>query len=210
VKSLIGGARHNIAAPSQLRWFPAIDGIQPIATLGVATGGTNGLIKRAISYEEVGHQTVARDLFLAKVGEFPALVLAWEESPQIGQKGQGTARMADNWRFYVVTTRMDAHDPRAAEGKFILDRLLDLLEDRARFDGLTVSQPGIDVRKRGRLTVGPTSYVYTLDFTTYRSVKRDDSEPPVVAQPWTLTNYDGLSEDKQIVDIQVDMTPDDP
>lgn len=208
MKALLGGAHYNITAPSQIRWFPSIAGIQAASALGVSSGGTDGLVRRGYLYENIGQQTVARDLFLAKAsGPFPVLVLAWVDSPALGQKGTGTAKMADNWMFYVVTTRHDAHDPRSAEGGFILDRLTELFEDRARFDGLPLSQPGVNVRGRGRLAVGPTSYVYTFSFTTYRSVKRDDSEPPIVSVPWTKTNYDGLSEDKKIIDdLEIEMT----
>jgi hypothetical protein len=210
VSSLLGGAHHNIAGPVQLRWFPQLDGVEPVSPFFSApSGATTGDIKQVAIYEQLSAD-VARDLFLAKVGAFPALVLAWERSDRAVRKGEGSARQVERWTFYVVVSRADATERRGAEGLALLDDLETLLVDRKQIDGLPVSGTGIEITARGRRAIGPTSYVYTLAFGTARGVRRDDSVLAAQASPWLVSDVEVQEDGLELAHPLVDMTPDDP
>jgi hypothetical protein len=209
LKSLVGGPQHNGFAPGTvLRWFPQEPDVEATSVvLAQPTGGTAGVVRRVVFYEQLGADA-AKDLFAASVGEFPALVLSWDRSVRYETKGKGKTLRRNQWLLFVVVSRSDAYERRGADGLEILDTAEELLMERSQIDGLVVSGPPIEIAGRGRLSVSPQSFVYTLTFSTFNAAVRDDSALLAASTPWHTTTEEGQSEDKPVViDLKMDMIP---
>lgn len=214
IVSVIGGARHNgLVVGDEVRWLPSEGDVASAVVATPSSGATNGEVKQLVMLDQLTAD-VSAQLFAARVGTFPAMVLGWESTNRYESKGNGAAIRPDNWKLYVVVARTDGHEVRSAEGTRLLDRAEELLLDRVDIDGLQLSNPSLEINGRGRVAVSPTSFVYTLSFSTWRGVRRDDSIKAAKAVPWTTTNIDattgleGQAADKTIVDdLKVDMTP---
>lgn len=216
VTSLLGGPAQNLPLTTTLRWDPPLDGIELVSPLASAlTGATQavgpGSIKRLVLYEGVGPSSAQRDLFLAKAGHFPAVILNWDSTGEGEKVGNGVIARPDRWVLTIVTSRSDAGELRAMDGLDIKDALEVLLADRAAVDGEPFSAPGIALMGARRVDVSESSYIYTLMLETYGAVQRTDTR---VWNDWLLTRYDFDTPDTPpypvVDDARHDMDPDTP
>lgn len=192
VTSNLGGLQMNLDAGIEVRWEPALLGLEPVSVVQtVMTGGADatgpGSIKRLVTYEGIGAASSAKDLFLAKGNLFPSAVLSWDSSEPGELRGRGVISQHDRWTLAVVSSRGDGGEQRRAEGMGILDLAEEYLLDRGAVDGEVFSAPHIEIVSRSRLAVTPTSYIYTMVFDTVTTVSRLDAR---TFAEWTKTKYD--------------------
>ncbi len=124
--SVLGGAFTNLAEGTELRWDPPIAGLEPIAVIAAPglTGGMSatgyGAVRELKLYEQIGSATAAQDLFAAKVGHFPALVLSWDQSAHptdiVTRKSRTTVLFQEHWLLSVIASRHDSGDAASARG----------------------------------------------------------------------------------------------
>lgn len=228
VTSLQGGSHVNLAAGVECRWDPEISGIEEASEVapGGLAGGTRlasvGALRQVRVYFELT-QEVARDLFRAEVGEFPAAVLAWDsETPaegsvsavfgsSPGRQGRNKRAFKAQWNLFLISSRLDQASQRKREGWTLRDDVLELLTDRTAWRGCTVSLPqGIEIIEARVFHVSPTSYVDVVRFTTSYTLKTRDER---TWNDWLRTRLvqrfdepDPGAGDIDVPDILVDMT----
>lgn len=233
VKSNIGGARHNLAAGTELRFDPRLVDFEPLGT--VVANMTDGadtaqLVKRAAFFEDLDSSDPSKDIFAAKLGEYPALMLNWLESePAEGVTSglrQGSSRGGRNVRFtresfvlYVIVGRLGSDSIRRQEGLTVMQAASGLLTDRMRnIDGeqLSAVGAGVEVNQRNRLRRGERHYIYAIRLRLNQVMVPIDER---VFVPWVRTAYAGWLpgreppepvEDILVVDGSVLMNPPEP
>ena len=109
IMSLLAGTRQNLPKDTEVRWDPPIAGLELTSTVAAAmTGGAyttgQGTIKEIAAYESFDSPQKAQDVFLAKVGLAPAVVVAWSSSGSEKRRGVGQWSREDLWELYVVVT----------------------------------------------------------------------------------------------------------
>jgi hypothetical protein len=161
VTSLLGGTRHNLAANTELVWWPGIENVSRAALVdaGGLTGGLDdpapGALKSVVWYEEPLGLDVPDGLIRSALGQCPGAILSWNGSPQPSRKdGNSSAVREDQWTFTVIVPRIDAHHQRAFTGLTLLDAIEALLIDRGSVDTMLVSSPPIATAKRRRVNAG--------------------------------------------------------
>jgi hypothetical protein len=181
--SVLAGAITNLAPGTPLRWDPPIDGIEAVSEVAPAgfTGGMSargyGAVRQVKLYEQIGSATAATDLFAAKVGHFPALVLSWDQSAHptdiVTRKSRVSIQFREHWLLSIVASRHDGSDQRRHEALEVLEAATQLLADRSEMDGEIISLPcPLRVESRRRIAVAPTSYVYAVAFNTMHTLER--------------------------------------
>lgn len=216
--ALIGGAHVNLPVGTSIRWDYPIAGVESVSKVstvfsgGVGATGFGGVQALKI-YEQIGSANVASDLFAAKVGRFPAVILSWDSSREpsdiVTRVGPGTTIFEERWLLSVITSRMDSTEQRRQEGLEILENATDLLMGRTEVDGQVFTGPEpVTIGRRSRIAVSPTSYVYSLEFTTTRSRSRKEWRtfaPWLTSQIQTTTDIGTLPEAVTVNDIVVAM-----
>lgn len=193
--SNLGGAAGNIAGATAVRWYPAIEGIEPVSIVdpGGMTGGApaEGLtaVKQVAFFEELGAVTGWEMLTKALVTRFPALVLAWESTGASEFLGRGKWAQKELWSIYVIVSRQDSDPSRRLEGLAILDAVTDLLVGRTTVDGFHFSGPsGIDVTARQLMTITEQFVFYRVRFTCATTTSFREYRGPF--NPWLRTRLD--------------------
>jgi hypothetical protein len=193
VLSVYGGGAVNLPEGTELRWVPGIEGVESTCSVTTAlTGGSQaegfGVARTVRMYEQIRSGSVEEDIFRAKAGGFPALVLMWDSSEPSEPITRAGQRFRENWTLAVVASRGESDDLRRAEGLSVMQQARELLVGRHAVDGESFSYPpGIEIGRARRLVINNNVYVYTLAFTTVSTMeKRDDR----VFQPWLVTRYD--------------------
>ena len=199
VTSLLGGAHVALPAGTPIRWDPTVPGLEPASVVasGGLTGGLApdffGAVHQLRLHEQIGPADVAQQLFEAKVGRFPALVLLWDSSVPAGggisRKGCGVRLFDENWLLAVVASRVDSSEQRRQEALHILEDARELLTDRGETeDGEVFSAPAaVIVTGCRRIVVSPTSYVYGIAFSTTHTLVRREWR---TFNPWLRTRID--------------------
>jgi hypothetical protein len=193
ITSNLGGARHNLAAGSVLRFDPPLDGVDLDATLVEAiTGGVDSpravSIRRAVYYEELLAAQVERDILGGRLAELPGVMLVWQGSaPAEGRSAttnQGSTRIADGLRAFVESYRLFVVDGsfvgdrrRRSRGLRLLQAITRLLTDQqVTADGERLSDMGsLEFTGRDRFVRDERHYVYSLSLRVTTVLERVDS-----------------------------------
>lgn len=203
VRSMLGGARHNLAVGTELRWDPPVPGLQPTAAVqaGGLAGGADpteaGGFLSAAWYPVLG-QAAFQDAFAAGLNRMPALLLSWLASdpvePVVAGTRQGSTRarrdrrvFRETFAAYAIGANARAAGPRHAEGLELMHWLTDLWTDRLRNDDgeqLSFAAGGISILSRRQQLRDPRFYVYELAFATQVIYSRSDTR---AFGPWNKT-----------------------
>lgn len=189
VVSVMGGARHNLAAGVEARWDPQVPGVELVsATSGAVAGAAeptgDRAVRHAVIFEGVGGPNAARDLFKGLAQSLtPAVVLAWMSTQRGDVTGRNRYVRTDTWTLYVAVDRGDGSVERFGNGLDLLDAAEELLQGRASVGGYVFSAPAhAEVTARNRSSVTPSSYVYSLTLQTQHLVERlevrGEASPP--------------------------------
>lgn len=191
IKSNVGGARHNLTAPTTFRFDPQLTDFAATATLNATmTDGsdTGALVKSVGFFEDIDSANPEKDIFAAKFGNFPALMLVWQDSePAEGLTAglrQGGTRGARKVRFiresfvlYPIAGRLQGDTFRRQEGLLVMQAATRLLTDRMRnIDGeqLTSIGAGVEILGRTRLRRGQKHYIYGVRLRVNQSLQPID------------------------------------
>lgn len=176
--SNVGGKVHNLPIGTVFRSADDDPRIESIVGASAFTGATTftgcNSVKAVSFYEQLGSSTQARDLFLAKVADVPAVVLCWESTGTATKVGPNINRRKETWAFHCIAKRVDAGELRAAEGMGIADNVERLIMRRAFVDGERIVSTDIGIEGRGRLFVAATAYGYTVRFSADVAVQAID------------------------------------
>lgn len=202
-KSILGGTQANLAAATSVRWNPQQSGVQAASVVasGGLTGGafatSFGSVKSIRMYEQIGTAQQQRDLFAAKVGRFPALVLMWDSSPTAERASKRESLVDENFVLAVVASRLDSDEERRAEGLHIMEEASERLHGRCAVDGEVFSAPEpLLVNSRQRLVTTESSYIYVIRFSVQRTlVGREPTR--------TFANLDKFRHDASTADAPV-------
>lgn len=178
VKSVLGGAGVNLAASTKIRWSPALPGVEAVSLVAAPglTGGTQlttfAAVQQARIYEQIGAGNAQRDLFAAKLGRYPALVLMWGASADGDRVARRRALFLEDWTFAIVASRLDNDDERRGEALQIMEDVTDLILGRDNVDGECISAPQpLLVTGRRRIVATESAYIYGVNFTTQSTVE---------------------------------------
>jgi hypothetical protein len=204
----IGGAAQNVPADSPVRWWPAVEGIEPMAA--VAAGGLAGAqdpvgltaVRELELFEQLrpNLQGGPQDLFRGTFSRFPAVMVTWEGSGpgdnqtisplrQEGARvGRGRTIQKQEWNVFIVTSRLDSDPARREEGLVLVDAVAGILGERQFVDGFCFSAPaGAFIRGRSRWLISPAFYVYRIELVTTGSRVMQDAR---TYNPWLTTRLD--------------------
>lgn len=177
--SNVGGARHNLPAGTVFRFATPIEGLEPTATLDADMldgSGADALVKAVSFFEDLDATNTSEDIFAGMLTEFPALMLAWQESTPVegvvAGLRQGGNRVARNVRgfresfvLYIIAGRLASSARRRQEGLLILDAVTALLMDQQSNDDgevLSTIGSGVELGNRTRYKRGPNHYIYAV------------------------------------------------
>lgn len=203
VRSMLGGARHNLPAGTVLRWDPPVPGLTATAVVqagGLAGGvdpSTPGGFLSAAWFPALGPQAF-QDLFAAGLGRMPALLLSWVASdpvePVVAGTRQGSTRARRDRRVfretfvgYAIGSHQQSAGRRQAEGFELMHWLTDLWTDRMRNDDgeqVSFAAGGVNILSRRQLHKDPRFYVYEIAFSTQVIYSRTDTR---AFGPWDKT-----------------------
>jgi hypothetical protein len=181
-KSNVGGSDMNFPAGTELRFIPTLAGVQPTAIVQGPgfTGGTSGIVKQVVQYDDFPNTDAAQACLLGKVGNFPAIVLAWIQSTPIEGRtyglNQGATRKGrdircyyDSYAAYVIVSISQSGEQRRNLALNIKDTVMDLLGDYNRnFDGeyLTFMGTGVEILDVKRITRTENSMLIMMNMRT--------------------------------------------
>jgi hypothetical protein len=219
VTSNIGGVRHNLPDGTVFRFRPKLPGVLDEAVAnGAMTGGTDtdALIRAAVVFEDLEEAGPAKDVFAAKVGDSPAVVLAWSASEPVdgssaglGTKSTRAGRGKQFWRetyvLYIRAGHLGSDHERRREGQLVAQAVTALLSDRkVNLDGevLATIGGGVEIIQRAKLGRGPTYYLYGMRLRATQTIERADSR---TFERWLTSRVQGAAEELPIVDVTVDM-----
>jgi hypothetical protein len=201
-KSNVGGLKMNIAAGSLIRFSPPIPGLASDVVVQAPgfTGGTNGLVLDVRQYDDIGTPDQARAMLQGKLGNYPALVLAWLKSTPIEGRtagvAQGSTRQGrdarayfENFILYVISSNAGSGELRRAIALNLKDAVIDLLNDYKRnFDGevLTAMGTGVEVLDSNRV---PKIEQATTISMALRTIAVSTKTNRVSYSPWLRTRY---------------------
>lgn len=205
IKSNIGGSRHNLPAGTVFRFDPPLPGLDATATLGAdMTDGddTFQLVRRAAWFEDMDASNPGKDIFAAKLGDYPAIMLVWQNSePAEGTTAglrQGSTRGARKVRFtresyamYVIVGRLAGDAARRQEGLVVMQAATRLLSDVQRNDDgeqLSSIGAGVEVNERTRLKRGEKLYIYGMHLRVNQTMQPVDRR---TFNAWLRTQYTG-------------------
>ncbi len=201
-KSNVGGLKMNIPAGSMLRFSPPIPGIDfdvEVQAPGF-TGGTNGLVLDVVQYDDIDSPDKARAMLQGKIGNFPAIALAWIKSTPIEGRTAGLAQGAtrkgrdvrvyfENLILYIVSNNSSSGELRRSIAMNLKDAVIDLLSDYKRnFDGeyLTSMGTGVEIQDSNRL---PKIEQATTIAMTLRTIAVRHKGQFAKYSPWIRTLY---------------------
>jgi hypothetical protein len=205
LKSNVGGARHNLPAGTVFRFDPPHSDPAATATLDadmVDGSDADQLVRRVAWFEDLDSSNPSKDIFAAKLGDFPALMLVWQDSePAEGTQAglrQGANRGARKVKFtrerfvlYVITGRLVGDSGRRQEGMVVMQAASRLLTDRQRnIDGelLSTIGAGVEVNERTRLRRSEKHYIYALRLRMNQTTQPLDER---TFNRWITTRFTG-------------------
>lgn len=205
ITSNVGGSRHNLPAGTVFRFDPPVPLFEPTATLeaSMTDGSDEGVLLRSVAYfEELDSANPGKDIFSAKLGEFPGAMLIWADSePAEGALAglrQGSNRggrrvkyMRENYVLYVVLGRLAGDSARRQQGTTVLQAITRLLTDRMQNDDgeqLSSVGGGVDITGRARLRRSESHYIYGLRLRVNQALQAFETRS---FGPWETTRYTG-------------------
>lgn len=205
ITSNAGGARHNLPDATVLRFDPPVPGIDPVAVLGgaITDASDEGQLVRSLAwFEDLDSANPQKDIFAAKLGEYPGLMLVWAQSePAEGataglrQGANRGRRMVRFWResfvLYVVVGRLTGDTGRRQEGLVVMQAATRLLTDRMQNDDgeqLSTIGAGVEITGRARLRRGERHYIYALRVRVNQTLQPFDAR---TFNAWIATQYEG-------------------
>jgi hypothetical protein len=205
VKSNIGGVRHNLAEGTLMRFNPPHEDFEAAATLDATitdASDVGQLVKSAAFFEDIDATNPEQDIFAAKLGEYPAIMLAWQDSePAEGMTAglrQGASRGARKVRFtresfvlYVIAGRLMSDAARRQDGLLIMQGITRLLTDaQQNQDGeqLSTIGGGVEVNQRSRFRRGKQHYIYALRLRVNQTMVPIDTR---TFNRWITTAFEG-------------------
>ena len=229
ITSNVGGARHNLAAGTVFRFDPPIADFEPTATLDATmTDGSDAgrLVKSLAFFEDLDAANPNKDIFAAMLGNYPAVMLAWQDSePAEGLTAgmrQGSTRvrrqgriMRESFALYVVVGRLASDAKRRQDGLVILQAATRLVSDRqCNDDGEALSSvgAGVEVNGRQRFARGQKHYIYTTRIRCNQILQPIDARTYAT---WIASRIRASlpgreapepTDDLQVVDVTVSMT----
>lgn len=197
----LGGAQYNFPAPAELVFAPGPAEIEERCEVTAPgfSGGDAGPVKQIVVYDDFTSADQAKGVFEARLGAFPAIMLAWMNSTPIEGRtagiSQGATRKArgvrayfENWTMYVIASTSKSGEHRRAEGLAIMEAARAVLGDHHRnVDGEMLSNmgTGVEIMTSTRLPKTESSRVFS---TTMRAVsvrKRLELRGPWTPWDWT-------------------------
>lgn len=223
--SNIGGARFNQKQGTEFVFVedpPGLAGaIEPgIEAVSDFTGGDNsGPLQDMVFYEDLETQERARDFFDAKMGNFPAIMVAWNSTEPLEGRTFGASKgstragrrsiiQREVFQLYIVTSKKESDAIRRRIGMSIMEDATVLLVDTMQSpDGecLNVFGNGMDINQRSRAARGPNSYVYVINLRVTVNLQRQEFRQ---FNPWILMHYehllktDGVNPERALVNIE--------
>jgi hypothetical protein len=182
LEPVVGGLPTNLPISTTLRW-DRLTGAPDLVLDAAATGGfyRSGVSLKQWAYYEHLSRQAAQELFMAKVGLFPAGVLVWDGSDKVANVGDQRVLQRERWTIFVAVSRMDSHSKRGGDGLELADEVESRLVQAAGYGLSHFSAKPTELLGRGRLAAAPTSYVYSVTFGTFRVVCRLDDRELVAA-----------------------------
>lgn len=219
IRSNVGGARHNLAAGTVFRFAPALDSTIAVTLAANMTDGSDvgALVKRVAFFEDLDSSNPSKDIFAAKLGDYPALMLVWQDSePAEGTSaglrqganrgGRGVRFMRERFVLYVITGRLDGDGSRRQDGLIVMQAVTQLLTDRARnIDGeqLSTVGAGVEVNERTRLRRGERHYIYALRLRLNQTQQPIDER---TFNAWLKTSLSGALPGRTVPEPVVPLT----
>jgi hypothetical protein len=183
VVSVLGGAQHAFPIGTKILWSPAVPGVEGVSLLDTALAGATdptaaGTLRRLVTLDQLGlggAKGVQPETWKAKLGVWPAGVLAWTGSKRGDRVGKGARLRPLTYRLFVLSGTQAGPEPRDVEAETVLDYLEGLLEDRAAVDGEEFSNPTVAVTGSGMLTADDGAFVYFVDLEAHTTIERIDA-----------------------------------
>lgn len=203
-QTFIGGEHGNVPGGSELIFDPPIAGLDPdapiIVTEDAITGGTHGIVKDCVIYDDFPGTDQAKATFQGKLGAFPGLILAWMNSTPIEgrtlgiqqgatRKGRGIRAYFESWVLYVLASDATSGEARRASGLSIMEAARAALGDHHRnIDGemLTNLGTGVEIVSAGRLPKVEQGRVFMINFRTVSVRKRVELRE---FNPWLTSRF---------------------
>lgn len=201
--SNLGGARHNLAAGSVLRFNPPQDGLDLDAPLvATMTDGADKAsepsVQRAVYYEELSGAQVEKDLNGGRLAKLPGVMIVWKQStPYEGRTAgtnQGSTRLADgvrgfaeNFQLFIVVGSHESDRARRSAGLRLMQAITLLLTDQqVTRDYETLTRLGsLEILNRGRFVRSERHYIYQISLRMNRVLARIEERSFV---PWLRTD----------------------
>lgn len=214
--SNVGGEPQNLAAGTEVRWFPTVSGVELVSVVaaGGLTGGTNptefASIQQIGFFDEIAPNAIGETLVKAVFARFPAVLVAWEGSSEATPLDQKHWTSQETFGLYVVGSRQDSDPARRVEAVSLCDRIRDNLVGRTTVDGKHFSSPhAVHVGPRRVLKNTGAEYVFRIAVTVSIVVDRNDNR---TWADWTASRLDCDTADdpalRVVTDNRVSMVDD--
>jgi hypothetical protein len=218
IMSNVGGARHNLRAPTELRLDPPIAGLTPLVTLDASIsdasnlmptdveglpeiGGLPALVKRMVFWEQLAGPEAALDFFKAGAGDFPALLLAWVSTVPLqgrtsgGRQGntrleRGVREVREGFVCYCGSARLSDPTPRRNEALVLMQAASRLLTDRQmNIDLEYLSDAGAGVEITNRRVAFATQQMLVYQFSLELNSVLEQIDIARSFGPWVKTRH---------------------
>lgn len=203
VRSNLGGARHNLAAGSVLRFDPPQPDLDLTCTLDAdivdgADKPAEPAVRRGVYYEKLDSVSLERDLNGGRLSQLPGVMIVWDRStPAEGRTAgtnQGSTRtedgarvFAENFSLYVVVAHMAGDRVRRSAGLRVMQAVTLLLTDQQQtrdYEQLT-GLGSLEILSRDRFLVTERHYIYRIALRMNRVLRRLEERSFV---PWLRTD----------------------
>lgn len=182
VHSAWGGAYQNTPSETRVLWAPGIPGLEPTAIVSSALMGGQTpsapiALRRLAFFDKLGiarGSSVSPDLVRARIGDFPAGVLAYVGSGRGERTGRGARLRPLRFQLFVIATRMDGHVERLDDSDSIIDWAEGLLEDRQTIDGESFAHPSVICTGSAPIGADDMAYVHRLDIEVPAVIEKID------------------------------------
>lgn len=206
ITSNVGGARHNLAAGTVLRFDPVPPGYARDVTVDAdMTDGSDvgSRLKSLAFFEDIDSANPSADIFGAKLAA-PALMLVWQRSdPADGLNAglsRGQSRRARNvvtfkesFTAFIITARLTGDPARRREGLILAQDISRLWSDRMQNDDgeqLSTVGSGVEITGRSRYRRDEKTYIYTVGLRVNATLEGTGSLS-LNAGPWDRTRTRG-------------------
>lgn len=208
-KSNVGGDMMNWPPGTILRLIPPVAGINPVCEVQKPgfSGGTIGIVKQVVQYDDMPNNDAAKAMLQAKLGAFPAIMVSWIQSTPVEGRTYGLSQGAtrkgrdvrvyyENFAIYIIANSALSGEQRKAQGVNIMNAVQDLLGDYNRnFDGeyMSLMGTGVEMQDAKRLARVENSLIIFLTCRMISTKKRVEFR---TFQPWNTTRYKSFQKEE--------------